>query len=69
MDALSWRIDLAWLKFIIVGLLLEVSRRVGIIQGLCDKALDLISVRATFGQGDYSYRQLSSVPFGTFLSF
>lgn len=50
---------LAWLnlKFIIAGLLLEFTRHMGVVQASCDKVLDLISVRATFCQGDYSYRQ------------
>jgi hypothetical protein len=59
MGVFSSSLDLAWFQFIIAGLLLELTRRVGIVQALCDKFLDLISVRATFGQSDYSYRQSS----------
>jgi hypothetical protein len=47
---------ISWLGFVTAGLLLEFSRRVGIVQALCDKALDIVSVRATFVHGDYSYR-------------
>ncbi|KAF8230293.1 hypothetical protein L208DRAFT_1400724 [Tricholoma matsutake] len=62
---MQWRGDVAgseyyifsWLnlKFIIAGLLLEFTRHMGVVQASCDKVLDLISVRATFCQGDYSY--------------
>ena len=49
--------NLGWLQLIIAGLLLELSRRMGIVQAICDLVLELFSVRATFRQSDSSYSQ------------